>query len=218
MVLKKMVVLAAFCAALFLVLILLVSCVDVAAIGPAGTSIGLSRINQSIHDSIGSGDTWYKISKYLGYLALATAGVFILVGVCQLIRGKGLKGVDREIMILGGLYLSVAILYVFFDKVVAVNYRPILEAGQTMPEPSFPSTHTLLACTIFGGAVMVLPKYVKSEGLARLLQVVCIIALVGTVFARLLSGVHWFTDIIGGLLLSAALLSLTGALLNRQKE
>jgi len=66
--------------------------------------------------------------------------------------------------------------------------------------------------------VMVLPKYVKSEGLARLLQVVCIIALVGTVFARLLSGVHWFTDIIGGLLLSAALLSLTGALLNRQKE
>lgn len=212
---KNLFVTSALCAVLFVALIVLVTCVDVAAIGPAGTSVGLSHINQQVRDSIGTGETWYKISKYLGYLALATAAAVAVFGLWQLIREKSLQKVDREILVLCGLYAAVAFFYVLFDK-VAVNYRPVLEAGQTVPEPSFPSTHTLLACTIFGSAVMVLPKYVKNAGAARILQGCLIAAMVLTVVARLLSGVHWVTDIIGGLLLSTALLALTGALLSRK--
>lgn len=196
---------------------MLVRCVDVAPIGPAGTSIGLSHINGEIHESLGRGETWYKISKYLGYVSLAMAAAVALLGLWQLIQRKSLQMVDREIKVLIGLYAVVAILYVLFNK-IAINYRPVLEAGQTVPEPSFPSTHTMLACTIFGSAVMVIPKYVKNPGAAKALQACCIIALVVTVIARLLSGMHWFTDIIGGLLLSGALLALTGGLIRGNAE
>ena len=43
-------------------------------------------------------------------------------------------------------------------------------------------------------------------------------ALVLTVAARLLSGVHWVTDILGGLLISAALLCLATALLQKYSK
>ena len=210
--LKNKLALFAFSLVLFLLLIIAVRTIDVAAIGPENTSIGLSHVNQSVRDSLGESDTWYKISKYLGYASLALAACFALLGLVQLIRGKSLKAVDSSLFVLCGLYAAVAVLYVFFNKVV-VNYRPVLEPGQTFPEPSFPSTHTLMACTIFGSAVMVLPRFVKQGGLLRALQCLCILALVGTVVVRLLSGVHWITDILGGLLLSMALLSLTAAML-----
>jgi len=213
-VLKSKVIWAVFSAVLFLLLIVAVRTVDVAPIGPADTSVGLSSINQSVHASLGTSDTWYKVSKYLGYASLALAACFALLGLVQLIQHKGLKGVDPSLFVLCGLYVAVAVLYVFFNK-VAVNYRPVLEPGQTVPESSFPSTHTLMACTIFGSAVMVLPRFVKNTGLLRALQVACVAALVLTVFARLLSGVHWVTDILGGLLLSMALLSVTAALLSK---
>ena len=39
------------------------------------------------------------------------------------------------------------------------------------------------------------------------LKVVCAVVLALTVFGRLASGVHWFTDILGGVLISITLLS-----------
>ena len=209
---KNKLILAALSLLLFLALIIVVRTVDVAAIGPADTSVGLSHVNQSVHDSLGESDTWYTISQYLGYASLLLAAGFALLGMVQLVRGKGLNAVDPSLFVLAGLYVAVAVLYVFFDK-VAVNYRPVLEPGQTVPESSFPSTHTLMACVIYGSAVMVLPRFVKQGGLLRALQALCIVALVLTVAARLLSGVHWFTDILGGLLLSLSLLSFSSAML-----
>jgi len=212
-VLKSKVIMAVCSALLFILLIVAVTTVDVAPVGPADTSVGLSTVNESFRYMIGTSDSWYKISKYLGYAALATAACFALLGLYQLVN-RGLKGVDPSLFVLCGLYAVVALLYVFFNK-VAVNYRPVLEAGQTVPESSFPSTHTMLACTIFGSTFMVLPRFVKNDGLLRVLRVLCIVALVLTVFARLLSGVHWVTDILGGLLISMALLAVTAALLKK---
>lgn len=198
---------------LFILLIVVVKTVDVAEIGAPPASVGLSHVNQSVRDSLGTSDTWYKISKYLGYAALALAGCFALLGLVQLIQ-KGLQGVDRSLFVLCGLYAAVAVFYILFKKVV-INYRPMIEPGETALEPSFPSTHTMLGCVIFGSAVMVLPRFVKNGSLLRVLRGLCIAALVLTVVSRLLSGVHWFSDILGGLLLSLALLSLAAALLRK---
>ncbi len=192
---------------LFIGLIVMIKTVDVAAIGPEGTKIGFSGINKDIHEATGVNMTWYNITKYLGYGTLVLAGVFALMGLVQLVQRKSLLKVDRTILTLGGLYVVVLGLYVAFDK-IAINYRPVILEGETSVEPSFPSSHTMLACVVLGSTALVVGQYIKNRTLATALQVLAWIICAALVVGRLLSGVHWFTDIIGGVLISVALLFL----------
>lgn len=190
---------------LFLLLIVLVKTVDVAPIGAAGTSIGLSSLNGGFHEAVGVHMLWYKITEVLGILAILVAGLFALVGLVQLIRRKSLMKVDANILTLGLLYIAVVFFYVLFE-VVIINYRPIIMPGETLPEASFPSSHTMLICVIMGSAMMQIKEYAHQPKTGQILKIVCTAILVVTVIGRLICGVHWFTDILGGLLLSAALL------------
>lgn len=190
---------------LFLCLILLVLTVDVAQIGPAGTSVGLSSLNGAVFSSLGRSDSWYKATKLLGYAAFALVGAFILAGAVQWIRRGNLKHVDRQIFVLAALYAATAVLYVLFEKIV-VNYRPVLMEGETFPEASFPSTHTMIAVTVFGSAAILAGVYLKPGGIRALLQILCMLMTGVIVGGRLVSGVHWFSDILGGVLISTALL------------
>ena len=121
-----------------------------------------------------------------------------------MIRRKSLLKVDKALFALAGLYAVTVFFYVFFEMVV-INYRPIIEAGAEHVEASFPSSHTMLTCVIMGGAFVLIGKYIKNRGLCIALRCLAIALAVITVVGRLLSGVHWFTDIIGGLLLSFSL-------------
>lgn len=203
--------LAACFALLFILLIGVLLNVDVAPIGPEETKVGLSSVNKAVADALGYRENFYSISKYLGYAVLLTAACFALAGLWQLIQRKSLSKVDSDFIALAGLYAAVAVMYLLFEKVV-INCRPVILPGEVHPEPSFPSTHTMLACTIMGSAMMVLGGFVKNEKLRLLLQICCGALLCGTVVFRLLSGVHWLTDILGGLLLSATLLFLFSGL------
>lgn len=203
--------------ALFLVLLLLVRVADVGAIGPAGTSIGLSHLNQAVADGIGVHMIWYDITDYLGYFAILLVCVFGALGAFQLFKGRSFAKVDRELYFTGGLYVAILILYIFFELVI-VNYRTILMPGKDFPEASFPSSHTVLACTVFGSTAMLLPKYLKKPIFCKILQAVCEILAVLTVVGRLISGVHWFTDILAGALVSLALLFLYREMLNLKKD
>ncbi|MBQ6321372.1 MAG: phosphatase PAP2 family protein [Lachnospiraceae bacterium] len=202
---------------MFLFLIVLVRTVDVAAVGPVGTSIGLSGLNSAFHEWTGFQLFWYRLSKYLGLLAILTALLMAVFGAWQLVKRKSLRKVDGEIVALAGLYALVVVLYVFFEFVV-VNYRPVLMDGSTTPEPSFPSTHTMIAIVVLGSLMMLLPRYVQDLKIRRILLIVCLCLLVLIVVGRLLSGVHWLTDILGGILISLALLSLFSAALDLVKR
>lgn len=190
-----------------ILLIILLCFVDVAPIGAMGTSVGLSHLNQWIFELFGVNIIWYDITDWLGIAAILTAFVFAVVGLVQLIKRKSLRKVDREILTLGGLYIVVIGLYVFFEKVI-VNYRPIILPGGTRPEASFPSSHTMIVCVIMGSAMMLLGKYIGNKTLCNILRAVCAVIIGVTVFGRLIAGVHWFTDILGGILISTVLLSL----------
>lgn len=183
---------------------------DVAAIGPEGTAVGFSHINKKFTDLIGTNMTFYKIADYLGYLALAVVAIFAIVGLVQLIKRKGLKAVDREIYALGGLYVVVLGLYAAFEKVI-INYRPIIMPDAAGPEASFPSSHTMLTITVMGSAILVLQHFIENDGARILLSALCWLILLGTLATRTLSGVHWLTDIVGGVLISIALLTLFAA-------
>lgn len=190
---------------LFLCLIVLVRTVDVAAIGAAGTSIGLSTINGAVHTLFGVSTFWYNVTSVLGVVAILVVAVFGLLGLYQLIQRKNIFAVDKEILALGGLYIVMAVVYVFFEKVI-VNYRPIIMADAVEAEASFPSSHTMLICVIMGSAAMLLKKYVQDDTLRFVLGMVCNVIMAVTVIGRLICGVHWFTDILGGVLISAVLL------------
>lgn len=204
---KKKMIVSAVSFGLFLLLILLVKTVDVAAVGPAGTSVGLSKLNVAIHDMFGENLGWYKVTNILGYIAILIALGFAAIGGLQLIYRRSILKVDREILLLGGLYVVTICFYVLFEKLI-VNYRPMLMPGAVGPEASFPSSHTVLSCVILGSGLGLLKKYAKkNKTLQLVLTVVFAVLLALIVAGRLISGVHWFTDILGGLLLSAALVN-----------
>ena len=194
-------------------LIILVRFVDVRPIGPEGTSVGLSHLNQFIFDRFGVNMLWYEITDWLGVAAVLTAFLFALTGMVQLIKRRSLLKVDRAILALGGLYIIVIGLYVLFE-VLIVNYRPIIMPGGTGPEASFPSSHTMLVCVIMGSAMMLIDRYITGKTLLSLLRIICAVIIGVTVIGRSIAGVHWFTDILGGILISAALLALFSEVIN----
>ena len=188
----------------FSLLILLLRTVDVAAVGPCGTSVGLSHLNQAFAGWVGYNEIFYQIAKWLGILALALVAGFAVMGLWQWIGRKSLWKVDKLLLSAGILYLVVGALYLLFELVI-INYRPVLMAGETFPEASFPSSHTVLACTVLGSAFWMIAKYLKG-GWRIAASIACGISLGAIVLGRTFSGVHWLTDILGGLLLSAALI------------
>lgn len=206
--------LSAITFALFIILIILVKTVDTAAVGPAGTVIGLSGINSSVHELFGLNMVWYDITKYLGAFAILVALGFAGLGLWQLIKSKSIASVDRQILTLGGLYAVVVALYALFE-VVIINYRPVIMPDASEPEASFPSSHTMLICVVIGSAVMLTDKYIKNNRLCLLLKALGYAIIIITVIGRLICGVHWLTDIIGGVLISISLLSLYSSLIRK---
>ena len=187
----------------FLAFTILVKFVDVAAVGPLGSKVGFSKINDAIFGVIGTSETWYHISEIFGILALIVAGVFVIVGIIQLIRRKSLKLVDNHILTLGVFYVVVAIAYLIFE-VVVINKRPVLVDG--VLEASYPSSHTMLSICILSSAIIEFHKFFNGKKKQLIaLDVISIVIMLVVVIGRLLSGMHWFTDIIGGILISLAL-------------
>ncbi len=203
----KNIITAGIGGSLTVMLIALVRWADVAPIGAQGTSIGLSHLNQFVFDLFGVQLIWYDITDWLGVAAVVTAFLFAITGAVQLIKRRSLLQVDRAILSLGGLYIVVIGLYVLFENVI-VNYRPVIMPGSTHPEASFPSSHTMMVCVIMGSAAMLIDRYIKSRTLCRALRGICFAVIGVTVVGRTIAGVHWFTDILGGILISVTLLSL----------
>ena len=196
----------------FLVLILLLRTVDVKAIGPNGSSVGFAALNGAFFKLTGRIDSLYKLSEIIGYLALLSAAFFAFLGLLQLVKGKKLKAVDKDLYLLGGFYVVVLAIYLLFEKVV-INYRPVLEDGQLAA--SFPSSHTMLAITFFGAAALQFRNRLDDQKIRSAVVIGCQFFVLLTVLLRLFCGWHWLTDVIGGILIGTALLLVYSALEDR---
>ncbi len=187
---------------LAIVFTILVKVVDVQLVGANETSIGFATINMLIYKSIGVNMAWYHITDWLGLVPIFIAIVYAIIGVIQLVKRKSLFKVDKEIIILGIFYIVVIAIYVLFEKVI-INYRPILMNGYL--EASYPSSHTLMAICLCGSSIIINKKLFKNR-FSKFINIVSAIIILVTIIGRLISGVHWFTDIVGGIIISISLL------------
>lgn len=196
---------------LFIVLTVEVRILDVRPIGPEGSEVGFSALNGEMANLIGTSELCYLLSEVLGALTLLIPVLFAALGLFEWIRQKSLRKVDRDLFVLCGAYALTAAFYVLFE-VLVINYRPVLSDG--VLEASYPSSHTLLAVVIFGTALSQVRSRIRNQTLRRTAEAICIFLTVLSVALRFLSGVHWTTDIIAGLLLGAAVvLSYEGGIL-----
>ncbi|MBS7527956.1 phosphatase PAP2 family protein [Fusibacter paucivorans] len=178
---------------------------DVKPIGPNQSRVGFAAFNQFVFEKTGINFLWYELTEWLGIVVLLTAGGFGIVGVVQWIQRKSILKVDRAVLAMGIYDVIVVAMYISFEKYV-VNYRPILLDGKL--EASFPSSHVMVAFSILGAAIVYFQKRAKNNFVLWGFTFFAGSVIALMVAGRLISGVHWFTDIVGGVLLGAALVSL----------
>ena len=187
----------------FVLFTLLLTCVDEQPIGPQGTAVGFATVNGWAFQLLGVHLLWYHITDWLGVVAIVVAFSFAVTGLCQWVKRKSIRKVDRHILVLGDFYLLVIGCYLFFEKVV-INCRPILMDGSL--EASYPSSHTMIVVSIIATAAMAFRALCpQKKGWCLAVDIFAAVVIAVTVIGRLIAGVHWLTDIVGGLLLSAAL-------------
>ena len=189
----------------FILWTLLISIVNVQSIGPWDSAVGFATINGLFHDLTGVHMTLYHITDWLGLVPVVFGFGFAILGLVQWIKRKHILKVDYSILVLGVYYVVVLAAYLFFEEVV-VNYRPVLIAGYL--EASYPSSTTLLVLCVTPTANMQLNNRIKNYNLRRIVSCAIKAFTAFMVIGRLVSGVHWFTDIIGGILLSIGLVAL----------
>ena len=201
---KKNILICVLLVLISIIYTLLVKYVDTSTIGPNGSVVGFSSLNSFVFNLTGNNMTLYKITEILGIIPILIALMYAVIGLIQVIDRKSLK-VDKELIALGILYVVVILIYVFFEKCI-INYRPVLIDG--ILEASYPSSHTLLSICICGSALLINKYLFNNEKIYKYINIISIISMVLIVLGRLLSGVHWASDIIGSIIITITLLKI----------
>lgn len=208
---KKWLALGASLVVTFVLWTVLVRFIDVREIGPQGSSVGLATLNGFVHELIDVNLYLYIVTDWLGLVPIAVALGFAILGLVQLIMRKSLWKVDYSILALGMFYIVVMVAYIVFEMVV-INYRPTLIDGNL--EASYPSSTTMLVMCVMPTTAMQLNVRIKNIVLRRCAIIVIVAFTIFMVISRIISGVHWITDIIGGALLSAGLVMMYYSFMN----
>ena len=183
----------------------LIQCLDVQAVGQNGTKIGLAGFNVWFHQLTGVHMTLYTITDWLGLVPIFICMCFGVLGLVQLIKRRSLRKVDADILLLGVYYVLVIACYLIFEM-IPINYRPVLIEGRL--EASYPSSTTLLVLSVMPTLMFQVYRRAVNSMLRKAVAVFVFAFSAFMVIGRLISGVHWATDIVASVNLSAGLFML----------
>lgn len=186
----------------FLLWTILLKCIDVKAIGPECSLVGFATINQFLYNLTGTNMSLYIVTDWLGLVPIGIAFGFGCLGLVQLIKRKSLFALDKNLLWLGAFYIVVIGVFILFE-LLPINYRPVLIDGCL--EASYPSSTTMLVLCVLPTAVMQFNKYIKSGFIKKILICAAIFFVIFMVVGRIISGVHWFSDIVGAVLFSSGI-------------
>ena len=189
----------------FILWTVLILRVDVQPVGVNGTKIGFAALNVWFHELTGVHLWIYTVTDWLGLVPIVVCICFGVLGLVQLIRRRSLLKVDGDILLLGGYYILVILGYLIFEM-IPINYRPILIEG--LQEASYPSSTTLLVLSVMPTLIFQINRRARSLPVKKITLVLAVLFSAFMVIGRLIAGVHWLTDIVGAVLLSAGLYGL----------
>lgn len=203
-----------FLLVLFALWTVLVQRVDVHPMGQTGTAVGFAALNGWVHGMTGVHLWLYTLTDWLGLIPVFVCLLFGAVGAVQLFTRKDLRKVDLDILLLGVYYVLVVVCYLVFEQ-VPINYRPILIEGRM--EASYPSSTTLLVLSVMPTLVLQGRRRLTSRTVQRWVTGCSMVFSVFMVVGRLISGVHWLTDIVGSVLFSMGLFCLYRAAIKERE-
>ncbi len=186
----------------FILWTILIQTADVQPVGVNGTNVGFAAVNTWFHRRTGVHMGIYTVTDWLGLVPIAVCIGFGLLGLTQWIRRKSIAKVDGDILLLGGYYILVILGYLLFEM-LPINYRPVLINGAM--EASYPSSTTLLVLSVMPTLLFQVNRRAKSQSVRKMTAAFVLLFSAFMVIGRLISGVHWLTDIVGSVLLSAGL-------------
>ncbi len=190
------------CLVAFAIWTVLIQKIDVQPAPQNGADVGFATFNFWFHELTGVHMSLYTITDWLGLVPVAVCFIFGLLGLIQMIKRKSLLKVDRDLILLGIYYVIVIGGYLVFEM-IPINYRPILIEG--ILEASYPSSTTLLVLSVMPTLRFQAERRLKHAGMKKCIRLFTITFSAFMVIGRMISGVHWFTDIVGAVLLSTGL-------------
>jgi len=188
--------------AAFAVFTFLVKYTDVRSIGPDGSFVGFAALNGFVRELVGTNMTLYEITDWLGLVPVAFVIFFAVLGFIQWIKRKSFFKVDADILIFGVYCVLVISVYVLFEYLV-INYRPVLISG--FLEASYPSSTTMLVLSVMPACIVLLVSRIKNKISGNITASLISVFIAFMLLGRFFSGVHWITDIIGGVIISTGL-------------
>lgn len=195
----------------FAVWTFLIQTVDVQPIGPNGSSVGFAALNGWFHQLTGVHWMLYTLTDWLGLVPICVCLIFAGAGFVQLVQRRSLFKVDLDIIMLGAYYVLVIFGYLLFEM-VPINYRPVLIEG--FLEASYPSSTTLLVLSVMPTLYFQAQRRLTASALRQTIRIFSVLFSAFMVLGRLVSGVHWLTDIMGAVLLSSGIFLIYKASVN----
>lgn len=186
----------------FVVWTALIQIVDVQPVGQQGTDIGFATFNSWFHKLTGVHMSIYTITDWMGLIPIFVCMIFGGIGFIQLVKRRSLFKVDYDIIFLGIYYVIVIFGYLIFEM-IPINYRPILIEG--VMESSYPSSTTLLVLSVMLTVIFQTNRRIENVMVKKTICILTSIFSIFMVVGRLIAGVHWFTDIVGSIMLSVGL-------------
>ncbi|MCF0236968.1 MAG: phosphatase PAP2 family protein [Sphaerochaetaceae bacterium] len=140
-----------------------------------------------------------KVGDFLLYLSLGFAIAFGGFGLYLLFCKKKL---ELSLVYLGAFYVLLIVINVFFEN-IPISFRP--NSINSVLEPSFPSTHVLFTTFILQSGVCELKFLFGSKKAFSVFGIISVVISFAMVFLRVLSGLHWVTDVLSAFFLSMSL-------------
>ena len=193
---------AVACTVIFILFTIMVTALDGQTVD--GHRLGLATMNGWWRDLVGVNAAWRVVSDVVAVGTVFGAVGLLIVQIVAVVRGRGLRPVVRDWWGVDLVLISLGICYGLF-QIVVINYRPLLMHG--VAEASYPSSHVLLFATVWPLLILTLWRMTKRRWVRVTVMVVGMMVMLAGIVARALSGYHWLSDLVGGVLLGVTLVA-----------